>query len=151
MNKLPRHVMWGVAVAVMLLFAGGLVLAAVYSLSTPAAPSRMPAVATFVVSSVNGILAANLGAILGVTAILGFRSTLTDPERLQWVAAAFYVITLVLVMVVWGFTGFDEGPEQIVAAIPEVGRTGIGVLLAVFAASLGIQGAARARTRMPHS
>lgn len=148
MNKLPMVVIWCVAAAVILLFTWALGLAAYYSVWVdPPTPDEVRPFATYVASAVNGILAANLGAILGITAVRGFRATISAPEKLQWIAAAVYVGIVLIVMGVWANVKFEENPALMAAPIPEVARTGIGVLIAVFAAALGVQGV-RAGQRM---
>ena len=103
-DRLPKLLLGIVAASAMLLFLGGVLLAARYSIWTdPPTPDKMPTIATYVVSTMNGILVANLGAILGVSAFRGsFGQTLNQLEKLQWTAAIYYVLMIISVVVIWG-------------------------------------------------
>ena len=100
----------------------------------------MPEIVGFFVAAVNGTLAANLGAVLGISISLrGWRDPDTATEKLQWLAAGWYVLMLALAAVFWGLTGFTDDSARVVALLPEMTKNGIGIMVAILAAVLGVQ------------
>ena len=88
----------------------------------------------------NGTLAANLGAVLGISISLkGWQDPKDTTEVLQWVAAGWYVIMLFLAVVFWGMAGFTEEEAKVVSILPELTKNGIGIFIAILAAVLGVQ------------
>jgi hypothetical protein len=89
---------------------------------------------------VNPVLAANLGALLGISVSMkGWRGPKTTTEVIQWIAACWYVAMLLLAAIFWGLAGFTDDPEKVVALLPEMTKNGIGILVAILAAVLGVQ------------
>jgi len=112
-------------------------------LTSDGTPEQMPAFAITTISSVNGILLANLGTILGIGLGLrgGFRRLKDEKTSVaQLFAAIFYCFVLVGVFLYWATQGFTEDPEVIVKSIPEIGRTSIGIAIAVLGSWLGVEG-----------
>jgi hypothetical protein len=131
-----------VAAAVLILFGVGVWGAGYYTLWAPGAPvpDAMPNIAAYFVSAVNGTLAANLGAILGISISLrGWSSPRDLTETLQWVAAGWYVAMLLFAMALWWKAGFTEDPSRVVSILPEMTKNGVGIFIAILAAVLGVQ------------
>ena len=120
---------------VLLLFTWALKIARDYTVAGK--PKELPPVVKYLISSVNAILVANLGAILGITISIGALSSVSATA--QWGAAVWYFAALIAVIWFWSTRKFEEDPDKIASPIPEVGRTGIGVLIAILAVVLGVQ------------
>jgi hypothetical protein len=101
------------------------------------------------VSAVNGTLAANLGAVLGISfSFRGWQGPHRATEVLQWLAAAWYMMMLLLAAMFWGLAGFTEDTTKVMSILPEMTKNGVGILIAILAAVLGVQTAlTRARIR----
>jgi hypothetical protein len=142
MDKVRVIFMVSVAVVVLLLFGAGIYVAARYTLWVEGAPrpNDMPGIVSYFVLAVNATLAANLGALLGISiSVKGWRSSRNALEVLQWVAAGWYVAMLLLAAVFWGLAGFTEDGSKVVSLLPEMTKHAIGILIAVLAAVLGVQ------------
>jgi hypothetical protein len=127
-----------VSALVLFMFGGAI---AVACLSDSGAP--LPGVVSYFIFAVNATLAANLGAVLGIT--LAGRSW-SPTEWLQWIAAAFYFLMLIAVAVTWAVRfNFGEGAE-VPSVLPELTKNLIGLSIAILAAALGVQAAVRARS-----
>ncbi len=149
MNKLPQKFMTGVVWMALVAFAGGIVMAARYTLWVAGAPrpGDMPAIVSYFVTAVNGILAANLGAVLGISVSMGgFREPEHVTEKLQWLAAIWYILALALATVFWALAGFTEDTASVVPLLPQLTKNAMGIFIAILAAVLGVQ-TAIARTR----
>lgn len=130
------------AAVVLLLFGVGIYVAAFYSFWIEGAPrpGDMPAIVSYFVSAVNATLAANLGALLGISfTIRGWKEPSTATETLQWAAAVWYVAMLLLAAAFWGMAGFTEDGSKIVPLLPEMTKNAIGIFIAILAAVLGVQ------------
>lgn len=139
MSRLPSWVVGSIAGLVLALFLASIVFVGFLG---PSNPQDTPGIVIYFLSSVNGLLAANLGAILGISVSAGgLRQAQTTRETLQWVAAAVYVAGLATILVAWGIAGFSEDPTEVASVIPEIGRTSVGILIAVLAAAIGVQAA----------
>jgi hypothetical protein len=100
----------------------------------------MPRILTYFASAANATLAANLGALLGISfSRVDWRGPEDATEVFQWIAAIFYVLMLVTATVCWGLTGFTEDTTRVVALLPEMTKNGIGIMIAILAATLGVQ------------
>lgn len=99
-------------------------------------PDKMPSFANWFLSSVNGTLALNLGAYLGVK---GAGLELTGPigELQRW-AVGVYVVAWLFAGVLWVLVGLTEEASKVASILPEITRTGVGIILAVFGAALGV-------------
>lgn len=142
MKRFRTIFMWVVAVAVMLLFAAGVLVAGGYSLWFEGAPrpQDMPGIVSYFVSAVNGTLAANLGAVLGISISLhGWRDPATPTEKLQWAAAGWYVFILLVAAAIWAVAKFTEDPSKVVSLLPEMTKNAVGIFIAILAAVLGVQ------------
>jgi hypothetical protein len=143
---LPTGVIGGLGLAVLAGFAVGLTFAAYTTLTAgPPDPASMPTIVNFFLSSVNGTLALNLGAYLGMR---GVGQELTGPVGwLQKVAAVMYAVAVIGSGVVWASVGCTEDTAKVAAVIPEISRSGLGIVLAIFGAALGVSLIAEARRR----
>lgn len=142
MNKLPERFMIFVVSVALLAFGAGIVMAARYTLWVDGAPrpGDMPAIITYFVIAVNGILASNLGAVLGISISLrGWQGPRTTMELLQWLAAGWYVAMLALATILWGMVDFTEDASKVVPLLPQLTKNAVGIFIAILAAVLGVQ------------
>lgn len=142
MNKIREILMITIALVVLLAFGGGVYAAAHYTLWATGAPrpGDMPAIVSYFVSAVNGTLAANLGAVLGIIVLVtGWRGPQSRTELLQWIAASWYILMLIAASWFWGLTGFTEDNTKVASVLPELSKNGIGISIAVLAAVLGVR------------
>ena len=139
----------GVVVVVMiLLFLGAVCMANQYTM-----PAEMPQIAKDFASSMNGILAAAIGAILGikVTATLAserfktftrmawgqmYKAWFKDLTVTEWIVIGGYFGIAILSATFWGLASWTEDPGEIVVIIPQIARTALGMAVAVVAAAL---------------
>lgn len=131
-----------VAGVVLLFFGAGIYIAARYTLWVEGAPkpNDMPEIVSYFVTAVNGTLAANLGALLGISISLrGWRAPKNATEVLQWVAAGWYVAMLILATIFWGLAGFTDDASKVVSLLPELTKFMIGIFISILAAVLGVQ------------
>jgi hypothetical protein len=140
-DRLRATFMTVVSVVVLLSFGLGIYLAGRYTLWVdPPRPNEMPPIMSYLVSTVNGVLAANLGALLGINISLsGWQKPQGPAEILQWSAAGWYLLMLLLAAVFWGLAGFSEDASRVVPLLPEMTKNGIGIFIAILAAVLGVQ------------
>jgi hypothetical protein len=145
-SKIPTVFLIAVAIVVLILFGAGIWTAGFYTLWVKEAPQpdKMPAIVAYLVSAVNGILAANIGALLGVHATKPPNDPKTPTDVVQWVAAGWYLVMVVFAAYLWSGVRFAEKQGAVVPALPEVTKTGLGILIAVLAAVLGVQAGKRA-------
>jgi len=142
MHKVRVIFMAVIAGVVLILFGVGIFVAARYTFWVDGAPrpGDMPGIVSYFVSAVNGTLAANLGALLGISISLrGWRGPKNATEVLQWVAAGWYVAMLLLAAAFWGWAGFTDDASKIVSLLPEMTKNAIGIFIAILAAVLGVQ------------
>jgi hypothetical protein len=142
MEKIRTIFMVLVAAIVLVLFGAGIYVAARYTLWVEGAPrpNDMPGIVSYFVSAVNGTLAANLGAVLGISISLrGWQAPRNTTELLQWIAAGWYLVMLLLATAFWGLAGFTEDETKVVSVLPEMTKNAIGIFIAVLAAVLGLQ------------
>ncbi len=127
-------------------FIAGLISAIQFSFS--GTPDDMPRFIRQVVTAIGGILATNLGAVLGVkieqAKSLGFDTkrffvgAVGDaPSTLQLVAAYLYVFGLLVALWGWWKLGFTEDPSKVVVTLPQLSQTLLGVAVGVLAVALG--------------
>ena len=102
-------------------------------------PDALPRIVVYFVTAVNGTLAANLGAILGISVSMGeWPGPIGTTETMQWIAAAWYVVMLMFATIAWGLVGFTDDPTLIVPLLPEMTKNAIGIFIAILAAVLGV-------------
>lgn len=136
----PLWLVNGIGAGVLLLFAFAFYRAIRLSLSSPPQPQLLAVPLEYILTTVNGMLAANLGAFVGVSvAAVVWNRTEPPASMFQILAAAFYGLVVIVAWVVWWKAGFVVATNEIVAAIPEMCRTGLGIVLGVFALALGVQ------------
>ena len=126
------------AAAVLAAFVGGIAYAGYISkwIENAPLPDKMPRIANWFLSTVNGTLALNLGAYLGIK---GAGMELTGPiGGLQRWAAGVYAVAWLVAAVLWGLVAFTEEATRVASILPEISRTGLGIILAVFGAALGV-------------
>jgi hypothetical protein len=108
-----------------------------YGFTGPPRPDALPEVATKFLVAINGLLSVNLGVYLGV------RSTVTGWETvpagyLQKVACWVYVWAFAAALVFWAMVGFSSDATRVAPILPAVVLAGLGVVVAVFGAQLGV-------------
>ncbi len=126
-------------------FIGAVVWASVISLKG-ADISTFPEIASGLITSISGLLAINLGAVLGfsISHIEAFSyahfqnpfAFLNDPTiyNLQISACYIYILSLMIATVVWGIKGFKK--DAVVAVLTELTKSFIGVILGALAVVL---------------
>jgi hypothetical protein len=142
MPNIRETFMMTVTAFVLLAFGAGIAYAGWLTLwvSGHPNPGAMPSIVTYFVTAVNGTLAANLGAVLGISISLrGWQQPMGATERMQWFAAAWYVAMMMLAIVLWGVTRFTDDPARVVSILPELTKNAIGIFIAILAAVLGVQ------------
>jgi len=130
-------------------FAYGIFKACAVSLQRVPDLSLMPLFLASAVTSIAAVLATNLGAVLGI-AIANPQSlyrqrkswnplrAFTNPNPTVWqtLACYVYIIGLLAAAVVWGIKNFTTDNKQIVALIPEMTKSLLGVIVGALAVSL---------------
>src|SRR5688500_14306517 len=113
-------------------FLAGIVAAGYFSLKYE--PKKMPEFLAQLVTTTNGILATNLGAVIGLAkaGVADFAHVtlsvptwlgsplVSDATQLQVGAAWFYVIGLVVALGIWASMMFSQDPERVVPTLPEL-------------------------------
>jgi len=124
-------------------FMGGIVAAGIFTIRET--PGTFPSFASEAVTAIGGVLATNLGAVLGLTfaSIPGKRAALRPwngltTESLQKIAAYLYVVGLVTAAVFWGVKGFSDETTKVVSTLPELTRTLLGVIVGALAVAVGV-------------
>lgn len=145
--QLPEDLIRVLGLAVLMLFVAGVLFAGHITLTISGAPKpgEMPVIANWFLSSVNGTLALNLGAFLGMK---GVGQQLTGPVGwLQKAAAVVYAVAVLVTWLLWVGAGLSEDATKVATILPEIGRTGLGVVLACFGAALGVAFTTNVRIR----
>lgn len=105
-------------------------------------PDKMPEIANWAITAIGGVLAINLGGVLGLKIAEGYLKIKAlkepTPSVIQIVAAFLYVLILIVAFVVWAILGFESKPEEIVPAIPSLSKTLCGVLVGALAVALNV-------------
>lgn len=126
---------------VFLSFGVGVWFAWYYTFKDIQGPPGMPQFVSYFVSSVNGLLVANLGAIIGVSVYLSsFDWMKSNPGKTQIIAAGYYLLIFVVATIAWSKTGFSEKDEEVVPVLSEITKSGTGILIAFVASALGVEG-----------
>lgn len=126
-------------------FIGGIIWAVVLSFKKK--PQNMPVYLNELVITINGILAANLGSVLGqhVAGVTAYQIAegkgicdLSSAVQTQIVAVLLYLLILVGTLIVWAAKKFSEKPEEVVPIIPQLSKTFFGVAAGCLAIILGV-------------
>ena len=134
-----------------LAFAYGIFLAARISWPDKPDVKAMPVFLSNVVTSIATILATNLGAVIGVSFSdpnsAFARSSNWNPLRyfsqdsptvFQTTACYLYVLGLVAAAIVWAHKGFTDDVNQVVALIPDLTKSLLGVIIGALAIALNV-------------
>lgn len=135
MKQILVYVLFGLGCA---LYIYGLVKAATISLPKSPDVTQMPEFLATVVTSIGGVLALNFGAVTGLlitnAGVAGGKFSLvaaaTKPSTTQaqiW-AAFVYFLCLLAMGIVWCIKDFTPDTTKVVAIIPEMTKTLIGVV-----------------------
>lgn len=139
-------VLFATAVFALVLFSSALLLALRYMgpLATVSDATTYPAIAGYIVLGVHGLLAANLTAYLGLSQT--FAEWKAEPIAwVQKVAVWWYLAAIAYTIGLWLTEGFSEDKTQVVAFVPDVTKTFLGVLFAALGAALGVKTGMRLR------
>ncbi len=108
--------------------------------------ANMPAFLTHVMTTIGGVLATNLGAVLGLT--VAQSAGLISAESLPWyaptaanlqvIAAYVYVVGLLAATGLWAAKRFTAGQDHVVSTLPELAKTLLGVMAGALAVMLGV-------------
>jgi len=126
-------------------FLAGVVSAVRHSLH--GTPAQMPPFARQIVTAIGGVLATNLGAVLGITvqqaraggmdlASMLVAAGADTPTKLQVAAAYLYVLGLLIALYGWWRLRFTEDPDRVVVTLPQLSQTLLGVVVGVVAVAL---------------
>jgi len=116
--------------------------ACIISLNKEPDVSQMPSFLSNLITTIGAVLATNLGATLGLPkppefslSPLGF---ISHPIviNFQMTACYVYLLTLLAAAIVWGTKDFTQDPTKVVATIPELTKTFLGVIVGVLAITL---------------
>ena len=126
-------------------FIAGIVSAIRYSLK--GTPEKMPRALQQVITLIGGVLATNFGAVVGIkveqSTTNGFAAATLNPlvgdavSGLQLGAAWLYFIGLLIACAGWWRLNFTEEPGAVVASLPQLSQTLIGVGGGIVAVALG--------------
>ena len=111
-------------------------------------PGSMPKILRHFVTGSSGVLAANVGALLGIKieeAITGNINLITNvftipadtTVLLQMITAVLYGIAMLIAFIAWGSKKFTEDPQKVVVILPQLSQSLIGILLGVIAIVIG--------------
>lgn len=123
------------AVAIILFFVG---IFAAIKWTKKGEPGNMPPFLQRWVTRMSGVLAANLGAILGIkieqafTLKRNFLATFFEipadmTHTIQLFTAGLYGVGMLIALIAWGTVRFSEDPEKVVITIPQLTRTLLGI------------------------
>lgn len=127
-----------------LFFLVGILIAGI--LTQKGTPELMSPFVVETVTLIGGVLAINLGAVLGISVARrkapSFRVwAVPTQEAFQIAAVIFYIVGLLLAAVFWALTGFKENPNEgsvlVVSTLPELTRILVGVIGGAILAILG--------------
>jgi hypothetical protein len=142
MPTIREAFMIGVTAFVLAAFGAGIAYAGWLTLWVPGHPNpaAMPPIVTYFVTAVNGTLAANLGAVLGIgLSLRAWHGPMAPAQKMQWIAAAWYVAMMMLAIALWGMARFTEDPLRVAGLLPELTKNAIGIFIAILAAALGVR------------
>ena len=133
------------AIAIVLFFWG--IFRAIYW-SNKADPGQMPPFLRQVVTAIGGVLAANVGVVLGIKveqALFQDINLITNifkiPQDttvlLQLIAAILYAIGMLVALIAWGRLKFSEDPDKVVSVLPQLSQTLLGILVGAVAIVIG--------------
>ncbi len=126
------------------LFLGGIVWAGIVSLRNQ--PETMPQFLLQSTTIIGGVLATNLGSVLGLAVaseqggglITTSSLSATSIHNLQVGAAWLYAAGLFLAFGFWVANKFSTAPEKVVSTLPELSKTLLGVVVGALAVVLGV-------------
>lgn len=122
-------------------YAYGVFYACYLSLKKEPKPTEMPAFLASVVTSIGGVLATNLGAVIGFAIkVPGSTAAKNIGEpfaffvyaaftNLQITASYIYLLFLFIAATVWAVKKFTGDANQIVPVLPEMTKTLLGVIV----------------------
>ena len=112
-------------------------------------PTKMPRFLRQVVTGCGGVLAANLGAVLGIKIEQALVQNINLIENLyaipadttlilQMIAMVLYVVGMIIVFIAWGRLKFTEDPERVVITLPQLTQTLFGICIGALAIVLAV-------------
>ncbi len=126
------------------LFLGGIIWAGIVSIRNQ--PETMPQFLIQSTTVIGGVLATNLGSVLGLSIIsevgggVVTASSLTAVtiHNIQVGAAWLYAAGLFIAFAFWVANKFSTAPEKVVSTLPELSKTLLGVAVGALAVVLGV-------------
>ncbi len=118
----------------------GIIIAINISLEDEVDVSKMPPFLSAVVSNIAGVLAVNLGAQIGNPNSQWKLNKLSAEyvfPSIQVLASYFYVISLLVIFIVWAKKDFTTEGNKIVIVIPELAKSLVGVVAGALIVALG--------------
>ena len=131
-----------IALAAIVFFAYAIIKAIHYSnLGTP---GSMPSFLNQAIIVIGGVLATNLGSVVGIEVdqvagnAFGFQEFSTDLIMgIRIACASLYVLAMIIVFIFWAKLGFKNNPNEIVDSLPLLSKTLLGVAVGALAVFLG--------------
>jgi hypothetical protein len=109
-------------------------------------PSEMPGYLDHMITTIGGVLATNLGAVLGIkfaegSNLLSLKMSATIPPDIgtfQIIVAFLYFFCMIAAGITWASKKFTPDPEIVVPALPRLSKTLAGVAVGALALAVGI-------------
>lgn len=139
-----KEPLWAIGLGIVVLFTWGMGMAVYCQFLTPGAPrpDAMPGYLGALVSGLNGGLALNLGALLGIRGAFGPRlGPRLAKESIQLTLAVYYGIMWCLATVCWRVAELAGNADSVVGILPETSSSGIKICVAVLFVLLGLEAA----------
>ena len=149
MSQPISYLAWSLVFLAFLIFGIGIWQACYYSIHNN--PQLMPAFLATVVTIMTGVLATNLGAVIGIA---GFKENSDLRDSKSWnpvkifqpnstatqiLACYLYGSVLIIVLAVWWYEGFTEDPNNIVTIIPEIVKSFFGIAVGAVTSILNVK------------
>lgn len=151
-NSLRRPTMFHVRLIVFVFLAAGALLFLVaiiraLKLSKDKKPELMERFYQQVIRIIGGVLATNLGGVLGISveqaqtpgpeaSFMLLLRNLDAPSTIQVIAMYLYVVSLFIVAISWCRMGPKEDPAEVVPEVPQLTYTAIGIAGGLMAVAL---------------
>lgn len=98
-----------------------------------------PAVVKDALNTIKGTLALNLGAYFGIKSLRADWDAVEPIGYLQRVACWVYVADFAVAAIGWALVGFTDDATRVTPILPTIVTSGLGVVLALFGAVLGLR------------
>jgi hypothetical protein len=158
MKNIPSITGWFLVLLAFGLYFFGIAYGIYRCFPSSGAPIPLPDALDIMISSLGAILLTNLGAVLGISvanpssalakkimpaftnkAVENIENPMNLREQLQYMAMLIYLLCLTACFICWAVKGFKADAQYVIAIIPQMGKTLIGVVTAYLAFILGKQ------------